>query len=154
SSLAVATTRPHVGSSYCPSGRDGPSPTTSVPPVRAGCLWPGTVASGCVGRRRRASCRRAGRHARPRRLPGSRRPAAHLGPGAWLAMDASRPAEPFRGLLLRHRGRTGLSQRELAARLGVHVRSVQDWEAGLNHPSATRLEALIGVLLEAGGLAP
>jgi len=35
--------------------------------------------------------------------------------------------ERFRGLLLRHRGRIGLTQRQLAERLGVHVRSVQDW---------------------------
>jgi transcriptional regulator with XRE-family HTH domain len=54
--------------------------------------------------------------------------------------------------LLRHRGRTGLTQRELAARLGVHTRSVQDWEGGVNYPSAERLQALIRVQLEAGGL--
>src|SRR5919201_1307292 len=67
-------------------------------------------------------------------------------------MGLSEPSEPFRGLLLRHRGRTGLSQRELAARLGAGRRTVQDWEAGVNHPSAERLRALIQVLLEAGGL--
>jgi transcriptional regulator with XRE-family HTH domain len=55
----------------------------------------------------------------------------------------SEPAEPFRGLLLRHRGRTGLNQRELASRIGVHPRSVQDWESGGNYPTAQRLPALI-----------
>jgi transcriptional regulator with XRE-family HTH domain len=69
-------------------------------------------------------------------------------------MDTSQAAdESFRGLLLRHRGRTGLTQRELAARIGAHRRTIQDWEAGVNHPNAAMLEALIGVLLDAGGLA-
>jgi WD40 repeat protein/transcriptional regulator with XRE-family HTH domain len=67
-------------------------------------------------------------------------------------MDSSQATESFRGLVLRHRGRTGLTQRDLAARAGVHHRSVQDWEAGLSYPSAERLRALIRVLLEAGGL--
>ncbi len=60
--------------------------------------------------------------------------------------------EAFRGLLLRHRGRTGLIQKDLAARVGVSRGPVQDWEAGLNYPTAERLQALIRVLLEAGGL--
>jgi WD40 repeat protein/transcriptional regulator with XRE-family HTH domain len=67
-------------------------------------------------------------------------------------MDASQPDEWFRGLLLRHRGRTGLTQRDLATRLGVHTRSVQDWEAGVNYPSAERLQGLLAALLQAGGL--
>jgi WD40 repeat protein/transcriptional regulator with XRE-family HTH domain len=60
-------------------------------------------------------------------------------------------SEPFQSLLLRYRGRTGLTQREVAARAGVHVRSVQDWESGTNYPGAPRLQALIGVYMEAGG---
>jgi WD40 repeat protein/transcriptional regulator with XRE-family HTH domain len=68
-------------------------------------------------------------------------------------MEASHSTESFHGLLLRHRGRTGLSQRDLADRMGAGRRTVQDWEAGLNHPSAERLQALIQVLLTAGGLA-
>ncbi len=67
-------------------------------------------------------------------------------------MEGSRALESFRGLLLRHRGRTGLIQRDLAARAGVSQSSVQDWESGVNHPAAERLQALIRVLLEAGGL--
>src|SRR5690348_14425509 len=67
-------------------------------------------------------------------------------------MDSARVPEPFRGLLLRYRGRTGLTQRELALRAGVNRRSVQDWEAGLNYPTAERLQSVIQVLLEAGGL--
>src|SRR6266567_4777553 len=67
-------------------------------------------------------------------------------------MDTSRSPEPFRGMLLRHRGRTGLIQRQFATRAGVSHRSVQDWESGVNYPSAERLQALVRVLLEAGGL--
>src|SRR5438309_6431144 len=63
-----------------------------------------------------------------------------------------RAAESFQGLLLRHRGRTGLTQRELAARVGVSRGSVQDWEAGLNYPDAEHLQALIAAFLQAGGL--
>ena len=61
-------------------------------------------------------------------------------------------AESFRGLLLRYRGRSGLTQRQLAERVGVHMRCAQQWEAGINYPTAERLEALIKVLLETGGL--
>src|SRR5438874_12367988 len=61
-------------------------------------------------------------------------------------------SECFAGMLLRHRGRTGLTQRQLAARVGVSRGSVQDWEAGLNYPDAEHLQALIAVFLEAGGL--
>src|SRR2546421_8015320 len=67
-------------------------------------------------------------------------------------MDTSSGPESFRGLLLRHRGRTGLIQRDLALRAGVSRGAIQDWEAGLNYPTAERLQALIQVLLEAGGL--
>jgi transcriptional regulator with XRE-family HTH domain len=54
--------------------------------------------------------------------------------------------------VVRHRGRCGLTQRELAERVGVHRRSLQEWETRVTHPSAERLEALIRVLLEADGL--
>jgi WD40 repeat protein len=46
-----------------------------------------------------------------------------------------------------------LTQRDVAAGLGVHVRSVQLWEAGASHPTAQRLEALIDLILGAGGFA-
>ena len=65
---------------------------------------------------------------------------------------ADRAAESFQGLLLRYRGRSGLTQRELAARVGVSMRTVENWEAGVNYPSAQPLQALITALLEAGGL--
>ena len=68
------------------------------------------------------------------------------------SVETSNAPESFRGLLLRHRGRTGLIQRDLAVRAGVSRGAVQDWEAGLNHPTAERLQALIRVLFEAGGL--
>lgn len=61
-------------------------------------------------------------------------------------------AESFQGLARRHRGRTGLTQRNLAARMGVHVRSLQDWEAGADYPAPMHLKALISTYLEAGGL--
>ena len=67
-------------------------------------------------------------------------------------METSNAPDSFRGVLLRHRGRTGLIQRDLAARAGVSRGAVQDWEAGLNYPTAERLQVLIQVLLEAGGL--
>src|SRR5437016_6909714 len=67
-------------------------------------------------------------------------------------MNTAHSPESFRGLVLRHRGRTGLTQRELADRLGASRRTVQDWEAGINHPSAERLQALILVLFKAGAL--
>ncbi|TME32296.1 MAG: helix-turn-helix transcriptional regulator [Chloroflexi bacterium] len=63
-----------------------------------------------------------------------------------------RSEESFQGLLLRHRGRTRLTQRQLAARVGVSRGSVQDWEAGLNCPDAQHLQALIVAFLDAGGL--
>src|SRR5262245_13502571 len=60
--------------------------------------------------------------------------------------------ERFQDLVLRHRGRTGLTQRELAARLGVHVRSIQAWEGGVSYPDAAHLQALLAVYLRASGL--
>ncbi|MBV9598766.1 MAG: helix-turn-helix transcriptional regulator, partial [Chloroflexi bacterium] len=63
---------------------------------------------------------------------------------------SSAAAESFRDLLLRYRGRTRLTQRELADRVGVNRRSVQEWENGANYPSAERLEALVRVFLEVG----
>ena len=64
--------------------------------------------------------------------------------------DAEFVGEEFRGLLLRFRGRTAMSQRQLADRTGVHLRSVQAWESGASTPSTDRLQRLIRALLEAG----
>jgi transcriptional regulator with XRE-family HTH domain len=61
--------------------------------------------------------------------------------------------EDFTSQLLRLRGRTGLTQSQLAARVGVHTRSIQAWEAGLSTPNTERLQALIMALLSAGGFA-
>jgi transcriptional regulator with XRE-family HTH domain len=69
-------------------------------------------------------------------------------------LDADTAAESFRGLLLRHRGRTELTQRGLATRASVSLRSVQDWEGGTKFPSAERLQGLIQALLETGALSP
>src|SRR5262245_12735891 len=72
-----------------------------------------------------------------------------------LCMTEAKPAnpapEPFNGILLRHRGRTGVTQRQLAARVGVNRRALQDWEEQVNYPSAQRLQALLAALLEADG---
>ena len=68
-----------------------------------------------------------------------------------MAGRSSADGEGFAGLALRLRGRTGLTQRDIAASLGVHVRSVQLWEAAASHPNASRLQALIRVFLQAGG---
>jgi len=59
--------------------------------------------------------------------------------------------ESFRGLILRLRSRTGLTQRELAARIGVHVSSIQGWEAGPTYPSVASLQALIAAGVQGGG---
>src|SRR3981081_2026897 len=66
---------------------------------------------------------------------------------------ADQTGESFQGLLLRHRGRTGLTHRELAARIGVSKRTLQDWEAGVSYPGAERLQALIAAFLSSGGQA-
>jgi WD40 repeat protein len=63
-------------------------------------------------------------------------------------------SEGFSGMALRLRGRTSLSQRQVADHLHVHVRSVQLWEAGESHPSARNLQALIGLFLESGAFTP
>lgn len=59
--------------------------------------------------------------------------------------------ESFRGLVLELRGRTGLTQREFAALVGVSVHSIQGWEAGANFPGLASLKALITATLRAGG---
>ena len=64
-------------------------------------------------------------------------------------MTVDPAAESFQGLVLRLRGRTGLSQRTLAARAGVHLRSVQAWESGVSYPSAASLRTLIAACVAA-----
>src|SRR5262249_49000789 len=45
------------------------------------------------------------------------------------------------------RTRASLTQSALAEQIGVHLRSVQNWEAGESYPKAETLQRLIGVLL-------
>jgi transcriptional regulator with XRE-family HTH domain len=59
---------------------------------------------------------------------------------------------PFGPLLLRFRTRAGLTQRQLASRVGVSMRTIQGWETGVAYPGAPHLKALLGALLEVGGL--
>ena len=66
--------------------------------------------------------------------------------------SAATGGERFYDLALLHRGRTGLTQRDVAARLGVHVRSVQAWEGGISCLDAAHLRALLAAYLTAGGL--
>src|SRR5260370_25594746 len=51
------------------------------------------------------------------------------------------------------RKRAGLTQRELADLLGVSVRAIGAWEAGLAYPGTERLKQLIVLYLERGGFA-
>jgi WD40 repeat protein/transcriptional regulator with XRE-family HTH domain len=62
--------------------------------------------------------------------------------------------ECFRDLVLQLRGRTGLTQRELATRVGVNTRSIQGWELGANYPGVASLKTLIAEGLQAGGFTP
>jgi transcriptional regulator with XRE-family HTH domain len=55
-----------------------------------------------------------------------------------------------RALALRQRA--GLTQRALAARLGVNYKAIGAWEGGLSYPGAERLKQMIAVYLERGVL--
>ena len=57
------------------------------------------------------------------------------------AQSAGQEGESFQGLVLRYRGRTGLTQREVAQPLGAHVRSIQVWESGVSYPSSASLRS-------------
>jgi transcriptional regulator with XRE-family HTH domain len=48
------------------------------------------------------------------------------------------------------RGRAGLTQRALAARLGIGEQAIHKWEAGQGYPGPTRLQALIALYLQHG----
>jgi transcriptional regulator with XRE-family HTH domain len=62
-------------------------------------------------------------------------------------------SESFQGLVLRFRGRTALTQGQVAARAHASLRSIQAWEAGISYPGTENLQALISCFLEAGGFA-
>src|SRR3979411_1539473 len=51
--------------------------------------------------------------------------------------------ESFQGLLLQLRGRTGLSQTELAPRIGRHACASPGGESGTHYPAAEGLQALL-----------
>jgi DNA-binding transcriptional regulator YiaG len=66
-------------------------------------------------------------------------------------LEDDRPIDDFPGLVLQLRGRIGLTQRQLAAQLGVHVHSIQAWESGTSYPSVASLQAFIAAILGGGG---
>src|SRR4051794_8263010 len=74
--------------------------------------------------------------------------------GAFMPATGGGTDESFRGLVLQLRGRLGLTQRELAARLDVHAHSIQAWEAGTSYPGAASLRALIVAAVQAGAFTP
>jgi WD40 repeat protein/transcriptional regulator with XRE-family HTH domain len=63
-------------------------------------------------------------------------------------------ADTFRGLMLGLRGRTRLTQQQLASRLGVSTRTIQYWETGVSYPGAANLKALIAAYLDVLAFAP
>jgi len=44
------------------------------------------------------------------------------------------------------RGRQGLSQSQAAARLGINVRSIENWEQGANAPTGLAMTALLALI--------
>jgi len=68
-----------------------------------------------------------------------------------LARDTGAGHESFQSIALQLRGRTGLTQRQLASSLGMHWRSIQGWESGANYPTAESLRSLLAAYLRAGG---
>src|SRR3982751_6561840 len=56
--------------------------------------------------------------------------------------------------LLLLRTRVALTQIALAEQIGVHRRSVQNWETGVSYPKAETLQRLIAVFLRLGGFTP
>src|SRR5262245_41704857 len=56
--------------------------------------------------------------------------------------------------LLILRTRTALTQSALAEQIGVHRRSLQNWETGESYPKAEMLQRLIAVFLDQGIFTP
>jgi transcriptional regulator with XRE-family HTH domain len=52
--------------------------------------------------------------------------------------------------MLTRRGRTRLTQQQLAERLGVSTRTVQYWETGVSYPAGANLRHLIEIYLDQG----
>ena len=65
----------------------------------------------------------------------------------FLGYDPQPPADPLSERLAATRKRLGLSQRKMAAKLGVDPCTVKGWEAGLHRPSDKGLD-LIGNLFK------
>ncbi len=69
-------------------------------------------------------------------------PAAHDAPGGWY--DAA--TATFGDRLAGAREAAGMSQADLARRLGVRTRSIAAWEDDLSEPRANRLQMMAGLL--------
>ncbi len=56
------------------------------------------------------------------------------------------------GIVRKRRQALDLDQRDLAERVGVHVNSVQRWEAGRQYPGRHlgKLEAVLGIVIDSG----
>src|SRR5436309_138742 len=62
-------------------------------------------------------------------------------------------AYDFANRALALRQRASLTQREVAARLGVSYKAIGAWEGGHSYPGAERLKQLIALYLHHGSLA-
>jgi ribosome-binding protein aMBF1 (putative translation factor) len=118
-----------------------------------GVHYPGhssAVQSGAPARPSTAACSMCAIRIRSRSVSMKRRDPPHWRRRVWVANNVM---ESFAGMLLRYRGRTALAQRQLALRVGVSRRSIQDWESGVSCPDAQHLRALITVLFVSGSMA-
>ena len=59
-----------------------------------------------------------------------------------LGYDPSAPATSLPERLIAARRVQGLTQREMAGRMGVDPSTLQDWEAGLHKPSKKKLQVI------------
>ena len=62
--------------------------------------------------------------------------------------------QPYRSLALALRGRSGLTQRDLAVQLGVSDQAIQNWESGRSHPKSDHVKRLITLYIEHGVFTP
>src|SRR5215472_10461393 len=76
--------------------------------------------------------------------------AAAPAPAGERAMHTAPESGTVRAQILLLRGRSGLTQRAVAAQLGLSTQALQKWEAGEGYPSPARLQALIALYVARG----